>query len=114
MLVLYVRVGRARDRPRMDRNGSLDPLVEVRVGNDKGVTKHFDKNEHPEWNVVFAFSRDRLQASVLDVKVKDKDLVKDDFVGIVRFDLHELPTRVPPDSPLAPQWYRLEDKKGEK
>ncbi|KAK9698601.1 hypothetical protein RND81_08G116400 [Saponaria officinalis] len=114
MLFLYVRVVRARDLPHMDLTGSLDPFVEVRVGNYKGVTKHLDKNDHPEWNVVFAFSRDRLQASVLEVKVKDKDLVKDDFVGIVRFDLHELPTRVPPDSPLAPQWYLLEDKKGEK
>ncbi|XP_074317467.1 multiple C2 domain and transmembrane region protein 7 [Silene latifolia] len=114
MLFLYVRVVRARDLPDMDLTGSLDPFVEVRVGNYKGVTKHLNKNDHPEWNVVFAFSRDRIQASVLEVKVKDKDLVKDDFVGIVRFDLHELPTRVPPDSPLAPQWYRLEDKKGEK
>ncbi|XP_057525447.1 multiple C2 domain and transmembrane region protein 7 [Amaranthus tricolor] len=114
MQFLYVRVVRARDLPNMDLTGSLDPFVEVRIGNYKGVTKHLDKNDHPEWNVVFAFSKDRLQASVLEVKVKDKDLVKDDFVGIVRFDLHEVPTRVPPDSPLAPQWYRLEDKKGEK
>uniref|UniRef100_A0A803NC86 C2 domain-containing protein n=1 Tax=Chenopodium quinoa TaxID=63459 RepID=A0A803NC86_CHEQI len=40
--------------------------------------------------------------------------MKDDFVGVIRFDLHEVPTRVPPDSPLAPQWYRLEDKKGDR
>lgn len=114
MQFLYVRVVKARDLPNMDLTGSLDPFVEVRVGNYKGVTKHLDKNDHPEWNLVFAFSRDRVQASVLEVKVKDKDLIKDDFVGIVRFDLHEIPTRVPPDSPLAPEWYRLEDKKGEK
>ncbi|KAL2902499.1 FT-interacting protein 1 [Bienertia sinuspersici] len=114
MQFLYVRVVKARDLPNMDITGSLDPFVEVRIGNYKGVTKHIDSNDHPEWNVVFAFSKDRLQASVLEVKVKDKDLIKDDFVGIVRFDLHELPTRVPPDSPLAPQWYRIEDKKGEK
>ncbi|KMT20703.1 hypothetical protein BVRB_1g006780 [Beta vulgaris subsp. vulgaris] len=114
MQFLYVRVVKARDLPNMDLTGSLDPFVEVRVGNYKGVTKHLDKNDHPEWNVVFAFSKDRLQTSVLEVKVKDKDLIKDDFVGIVRFDLHEVPTRVPPDSPLAPQWYRLEDKKSEK
>uniref|UniRef100_A0A803NC44 C2 domain-containing protein n=1 Tax=Chenopodium quinoa TaxID=63459 RepID=A0A803NC44_CHEQI len=59
-------------------------------------------------------STERLQASVLEVQVKDKDLMKDDFVGVIRFDLHEVPTRVPPDSPLAPQWYRLEDKKGDR
>ncbi|KAL8101909.1 hypothetical protein AgCh_033706 [Apium graveolens] len=50
-----------------------------------------------------------LFASVLEVVVKDKDLLKDDFGGLVRFDLNEVPIRVPPDSPLAPEWYRLRD-----
>lgn len=114
MQFLFVRVVKARDLPTMDVTGSLDPYVEVKVGNYKGVTKYFEKRSNPEWNEVFAFSKDRVQTSVLEVKVKDKDLVKDDFVGVVRLDLHEVPTRVPPDSPLAPQWHWLEDKKGEK
>ncbi|XXG85201.1 hypothetical protein AAC387_Pa11g0327 [Persea americana] len=114
MQYLFVRVVKARELPTMDISGSLDPFVEVRVGNYRGTTRHFEKRQDPVWNEVFAFSRDRMQSSTLDVLVKDKDLVKDDFVGIVRFDLNEIPTRVPPDSPLAPEWYRLEDKKGEK
>ncbi|KAK7260818.1 hypothetical protein RIF29_27116 [Crotalaria pallida] len=114
MYFLYVRVVKARELPAMDLTGSLDPFVEVRIGNYKGITRHFDKNQHPEWNQVFAFSKERMQASILEVKIKDKDLVKDDFVGLVRFDINEVPMRVPPDSPLAPEWYRLEDKKGEK
>ncbi|XP_076897780.1 multiple C2 domain and transmembrane region protein 7-like [Bidens hawaiensis] len=114
MHFLFVRVVKARDLPSMDITGSLDPYVEVRVGNYKGVTRHIEKNQNPMWNIVFAFSRERMQASVLEVVVKDKDLVKDDFVGLVRFDLNEVPLRVPPDSPLAPQWYRLENKKGDR
>ncbi|OMO78741.1 C2 calcium-dependent membrane targeting [Corchorus capsularis] len=114
MRYLFVRVVKARDLPSKDVTGSLDPFVEVKVGNYKGITKHFEKKQNPEWNEVFAFSRDTQQSSVLEVVLKDKDLVSDGFVGIVRFDLHEVPTRVPPDSPLAPEWYRLEDKKGEK
>ncbi|KDP28646.1 hypothetical protein JCGZ_14417 [Jatropha curcas] len=114
MRYLFVRVVKARDLPTMDVTGSLDPYVEVRVGNYKGITKYFEKQQNPEWNEVFAFARERMQSSVLEVVVKDKDLVKDDFVGIVRFDMNEIPTRVPPDSPLAPEWYRLEDKKGDK
>ncbi|XP_074591712.1 multiple C2 domain and transmembrane region protein 7-like [Curcuma longa] len=114
MHYLFVRVVKARDLPTMDITGSLDPYVEVRVGNYKGITKHFDKNQNPEWNEVFAFARERMQASILEVVVKDKDLLKDDFVGLVRLDLNDVPIRVPPDSPLAPEWYRLEDKKGEK
>lgn len=114
MHFLYVRVVKARDLPAMDVTGSLDPYVEVKIGNYKGITKHFEKQQNPVWNQVFAFSKDRMQASVLEVVIKDKDLVKDDFVGIVRFDINEVPLRVPPDSPLAPEWYRLGDKKGEK
>lgn len=114
MHFLYVRVVKARDLPSMDVTGSLDPFVEVRIGNYKGITKHFEKQQNPVWNQVFAFSKDRMQASVLEVVIKDKDLLKDDFVGVVRFDINEIPLRVPPDSPLAPEWYRLEDKKGDK
>ncbi|KAK8480581.1 hypothetical protein V6N13_132042 [Hibiscus sabdariffa] len=114
MRFLFVRVVKARDLPSKDATGSLDPYVEVKLGNYKGITKHYEKKQNPEWNQVFAFSRDTLQSSVLEVVVKDKDLMKDDSVGFVRFDLNEVPTRVPPDSPLAPEWYRLEDKKGEK
>ncbi|PKA48065.1 C2 and GRAM domain-containing protein [Apostasia shenzhenica] len=111
---LFVKVVKARDLPSMDITGSLDPYVELRLGNYRGITKHFVKQRNPEWNEVFAFSMDRLQSSVLQVVVKDKDVVSDDFVGLINFDLHELPRREPPDSPLAPEWYWLVDKKGEK
>ena len=51
---------------------------------------------------------------MLEVYVKDKEMVaRDDYVGKVTFDLNEVPTRAPPDSPLAPQWYRLEDRRGD-
>ncbi|KAL1564818.1 Multiple C2 domain and transmembrane region protein 6 [Salvia divinorum] len=114
MNFLYISVVKAKDLPVMDISGSLDPYVEVKVGNYKGVTKHLEKNQHPVWNAVFAFSKERLQSNLIEVTVKDKDFGKDDFVGKVGFDVAEVPLRVPPDSPLAPQWYKLANKKGEK
>ncbi|XP_008243596.1 PREDICTED: LOW QUALITY PROTEIN: protein QUIRKY [Prunus mume] len=114
MQYLYVRVVKAKDLPAKDVTGSCDPYVEVKLGNYKGVTRHFEKKSNPEWNQVFAFSKDRLQASFLEAVVKDKDVVLDDFMGRVIFDLIDIPKRIPPDSPLAPQWYRLEDRKGVK
>ncbi|XP_047335170.1 FT-interacting protein 3-like [Impatiens glandulifera] len=114
MQYLYVRVVKARDLPSKDVTGSCDPYVEIKLGNYKGTTRHFEKKNNPEWNQVFAFSKDRLQASILEVIVKDKDFVKDDFMGRVWFDLNEVPKRIQPDSPLAPQWYRIEDKNGSK
>ncbi|KAK9216506.1 hypothetical protein WN944_008515 [Citrus x changshan-huyou] len=114
MHYLFVNVVKARNLPVMDVSGSLDPYVEVKLGNYKGITKHLEKNQNPVWNQIFAFSKERLQSNLVEVTVKDKDIGKDDFVGRVTFDLFEVPHRVPPDSPLAPQWYRLEDRKGDK
>ncbi|KAL3574206.1 hypothetical protein D5086_024819 [Populus alba] len=104
MHYLYVSVVKARDLPVMDVSGSLDPYVEVKLGNYKGKTKFLEKNQNPVWTQIFAFAKDRLQSNLLEVTVKDKDFGKDDFVGRVFFDLSEVPLRVPPDSPLAPQW----------
>lgn len=114
MQYLYVRVVKAKELPGKDVTGTCDPYVEVKLGNYKGVTRHFEKRSNPEWNQVFAFSKERIQASSLEVVVKDKDVVLDDFMGRSMFDINEIPKRAPPDSPLAPQWYRLEDRKGEK
>ncbi|KAL5976016.1 Multiple C2 and transmembrane domain-containing protein 2 [Asimina triloba] len=112
---LYVRVVKARDLPPNSITASCDPYVEVKLGNYKGTTKHFEKKHNPEWNQVFAFSRDKIQSSTLEVFVRDKEMVgRDDWLGKLVFDLTEVPTRVPPDSPLAPQWYRLEDRRGGK
>ncbi|KAI3984323.1 hypothetical protein MKX01_011277 [Papaver californicum] len=114
MQYLYVRVVKAKDLPGKDATGCCDPYVEVKLGNYMGRTRHFEKRSNPEWNQVFAFSKERIQSSVIEVLVKDKDLVKDDIIGRVMFDLNDVPKRVPPDSPLAPQWYRLEDRKSDK
>ncbi|KAF8659337.1 hypothetical protein HU200_058540 [Digitaria exilis] len=114
MSYLYVTVVKARDLPTMDISGALDPFVEVKLGNFKGVTKYLEKNPNPVWRQTFAFSGEHLQSNLLEVVVKDKDMIKDDFVGRVLFDMTDIPSRVPPDSPLAPQWYRLADRSGEK
>ncbi|KAH7660340.1 Phosphoribosyltransferase C-terminal protein [Dioscorea alata] len=115
MYYLYVRVVKAKDLPTSAITGSCDPYVEVKLGNYKGTTKHLEKRPNPEWHQVFAFSKERIQSSLLEVYVKDKEMVgRDDFMGRVVFDLNEVPTRVPPDSPLAPQWYKLEDRRSTK
>ncbi|KAF5731558.1 C2 calcium/lipid-binding plant phosphoribosyltransferase family protein [Tripterygium wilfordii] len=114
MHYLYVSVVKARDLPVMDVTGSLDPYVEVKLGNYIGRTKQFEKNQNPVWHQTFAFAKERLQANLVEVIVKDKDFGLDDFVGKVVFEVTDLPVRVPPDSPLAPQWYGLQDKHGVK
>ncbi|RCV34084.1 hypothetical protein SETIT_7G134500v2 [Setaria italica] len=104
MHYLYVRVVKARGLPASAVTGGCCPYVELRVGSHRGATRHLEGKANPEWNQVFAFSRDRVQAMALEVLVRDRE----GCVGRVAFDIAEAPMRVPPDSPLAPQWYRLE------
>ncbi|CAH8306352.1 unnamed protein product [Eruca vesicaria subsp. sativa] len=112
MEFLYVKIVKARNLPTMDKTGSLDPYVEVKLGNFTAKTKHFEKNKNPIWNEVFAFSKSDQQSDFLEVIVMDKDIIKDDFVGSIRFDLEDIPTRVAPESPLAPEWYIVNVEKG--
>ncbi|KAL7242939.1 hypothetical protein ACSBR1_015360 [Camellia fascicularis] len=121
---LYVRVVKAKELPPKDANAntnanangsSCDPFVEVKLGNYKGVTKHFENKPNPEWNQVFAFLKDRIHSTSVDIIVKDKDMGnRDDYIGKIVFEIYDVPKRVPPDSPLAPQWYKLENKNGQK
>lgn len=108
MQYLYVRIVKARD---ISVFCGGEVIAEVKLGNYRGITKRVGSN-NAEWGQIFAFSKDCIQSSMVEIFVKEKD--KEEFLGRVWFDLNEIPSRVPPDSQLAPQWYRLEDKKGEK
>ncbi|KAL0432124.1 UNVERIFIED_CONTAM: FT-interacting protein 7 [Sesamum latifolium] len=68
----------------------------------------------PEKPVFVETRSDFAKSGAAPPAATDKDIGKDDLVGKVLFDIAEVPQREPPDSPLAPQWYRLVDKKGEK
>ncbi|CAN8246105.1 unnamed protein product [Cochlearia groenlandica] len=106
MSFLYIRIVRARALP------SSNSYVEVTIGSFKGKTKCItNPNPNPEFHQVFAFNSDRLQGNVLEVAVKVNN---EEMIGKCAFEVAEIPTRVPPDSPLAPQWYRLEDRLGNK
>ncbi|XP_051142310.1 FT-interacting protein 3 [Andrographis paniculata] len=108
MQYLYVRVLKARE---ISVFGGNDVVAEVKLGNYKGITKRVASGA-ADWDQIFAFSKDSIQSSAVEIFVKESN--KDDFIGRVWFDLNEVPKRVPPDSQLAPQWYRMEDKKGDR
>ncbi|KAL0419692.1 UNVERIFIED_CONTAM: FT-interacting protein 4 [Sesamum radiatum] len=109
MQYLYVRVVKARE---ISVFGGGELVAEVKLGNYKGISKRVSLGNMAEWDQVFAFSKDCIQSSVVEIFVKEGN--KDEFLGRVWFDLNEVPKRVPPDSQLAPQWHRMEDKKGER
>ncbi|KAL6635348.1 hypothetical protein ACP70R_028019 [Stipagrostis hirtigluma subsp. patula] len=101
---LYVRVVRARGVAMVG-----EAVAEVKLGNYRGVTPAAPAHN---WDQVFAFSKETIQSSFVEVYVRARG--SDDHVGRVWFDLSEVPRRAPPDSTLAPQWYSMEDRKGQR
>ncbi|KRH48448.1 hypothetical protein GLYMA_07G089100v4 [Glycine max] len=115
MQFLFVRVVKAKDLSEKCESQPCNPFVEVNLGSFTGRTRCLEKTTTPEWNQVFAFAKERIQVLVLEIVVKDKDNDDpDEFMGRVAFTICDVPVRVRPDSPLAPQWYKLEDQNGVK
>ncbi|KAL9324551.1 hypothetical protein ACSQ67_009408 [Phaseolus vulgaris] len=112
MQFLFARVVKAK---RLCASQPCNPYVKVNLGSFTGTTRCLEKSTTPEWNHVFAFSKDRIQVPVLEFVVwKKKCDDPDELLGRVAFTVCDVPMRVPPDSPLAPQWYQLENQKGVK
>jgi hypothetical protein len=85
--------------------GLADLYVELMLGNYKATTKFLEKKSNPEWDQVFAFKEEQIQASEFEIVVKNRADVSSEIIGKLSFTISEAPLRVPPDSPLAPQWY---------
>ncbi|KAJ8641721.1 hypothetical protein MRB53_018415 [Persea americana] len=106
MLYLYVRV--VKSKPTDTSSPVYAKLV---IGTNSIRTRTV---QNTEWDQVFAFHKEDLNSASLEVSVwaekkdTDTDTTTESSIGAVSFDLQEVPKRVPPDSPLAPQWYTLE------
>ncbi|KAH7571690.1 hypothetical protein ACOSQ2_014652 [Xanthoceras sorbifolium] len=108
MHYLFVRVVKARFLPTNGR-----PVVKLVISNHRTESKPARKTSFFEWDQTFAFGRDSPESSsILEVSVWDPSRgdveAAANFLGGICFDVTEIPLRDPPDSPLAPQWYRLE------
>jgi hypothetical protein len=111
MHYLFVRVVKARYLPT-----SGNPVVRIEVSNSRVQSKPARKTLCFEWDQTFAFGRDAPDSSsIVEISVWDPHDPKSsemaaaaNFLGGICFDVTEIPLRDPPDSPLAPQWYRLE------
>lgn len=108
---LYVQVVKAKDLPISNLTGTCDPFIEIKVGTYKALTRNLKETPNLEWNQVFAFLKDTILSANIEVTVKDYNLLQEDFIGRVSFDLNQVCERVPPDSPLVPQWYKLSNMK---
>merc|ERR1712216_837454 len=102
---LLVRVLQGRKMLPMDRGGTSDPYTCLSMkrqaveGPKKQLkTRVISKNLNPEWNETFTFTipmeehtSNALDAQILCVEVKDKDMLRSEFMGACEIDLSQLP-----------------------
>ncbi|XP_050223799.1 protein QUIRKY [Mercurialis annua] len=107
MQYLFIKIVKARGLSPNDSS-----FVKIRtsthsVRSKPALYRPGEPTECPEWNQVFALGHNKPDSSgsTLEISVWDST---EQFLGGVCFDLSDVPIRDPPDSPLAPQWYRLE------
>ncbi|XAR64883.1 hypothetical protein NMG60_11008769 [Bertholletia excelsa] len=108
MPFLFVRVVKVKHGGNLESGSSV--YAKLVIGTHSVKTK---SQTEKDWDQVFAFDKDGLNSTNLEVSVwiQKKDAENNSTeasLGAVSFDLQEVPKRVPPDSPLAPQWYTLE------
>ncbi|VFQ89253.1 unnamed protein product [Cuscuta campestris] len=114
MHYIFIRVVKARS---LATSGL--PVVKIAVSGNHIVSRPARKTAQFEWDQTFAFCKDAQDtSSMLEVSVWDpadatssnpaSDVAGHNFLGGICFDVSEILLRDPPDSPLAPQWYRLE------
>nr|XP_004228591.1 protein QUIRKY [Solanum lycopersicum] len=113
MPFLYVRLVKAKRAHHEPGSSAYAKLV---IGTHSIKTKSLA--DYREWDQVFAFDKDGLNSTSLEVSIwvekkEADDKIVENCMGNVSFDLQEVPKRVPPDSPLAPQWYSLEGVTGD-
>ncbi|OVA09070.1 C2 calcium-dependent membrane targeting [Macleaya cordata] len=108
MQYLFVRIVKARGL-----SANEIPYVKIRTGSHfvrskPAFSRPGEASGTPEWHQVFALSQNRPESGHATLEISVWDGQTDHFLGGVCFDLSDVPVRDPPDSPLAPQWYRLE------
>ncbi|KAK9748018.1 hypothetical protein RND81_02G030100 [Saponaria officinalis] len=116
MQYLFIRIVKARGISPHESS-----YVKIRTSNHlvrskPGSNRPGEPPENPEWNQIFAISHSKQDsassavAGTLELSIWD--IPTERFLGGVCFDLSDVPVRDPPDSPLAPQWYHLENGAG--
>ncbi|KAJ3300206.1 hypothetical protein HK104_003435 [Borealophlyctis nickersoniae] len=83
----------AKDLVARDRNGTSDPFVICKLGDQVLRTPVVSKNLNPTWNSTFDFTiTPILSDASLSLTVWDKDLIGKDFLGQLTIPIADIPT----------------------
>ncbi|XP_057464791.1 protein QUIRKY-like [Actinidia eriantha] len=108
MQYLFIRIVKARGLA-----ANQSPYVTIRTSSHlkkskPAIHRPGDTPANREWHQVFALAHNKPETASSTLEISVSDLQSEHFLGCVYINLSDVPVRDPPDSPLAPRWYRLE------
>lgn len=109
---LLVRVIEAKNLPAMDPNGSIDPYVKLKLGNQRFKTKVVKKCLNPSWCDEFSFKVEDLKEQLVVSLLNEDKYFNDDVIGSIKIPISQVFDTV--DKSLGTVWYRLQPKKKSK
>lgn len=109
---LLVRVIEAKNIPAMDPNGSIDPYVKLKVGNQRFKTRVVKKCLNPSWCEEFSFKVEDLKEQLVISLLNEDKYFNDDFIGSVKIPISTVFDTL--DKSLGTAWYTLQPKKKSK
>jgi hypothetical protein len=100
---LDVRIVEARNLPNTELIGKPDPYVVVQVEQSSHKTSVASSTTNPKWDEVFKFVVADPDSCQLELKLWNKNMVSDDFMGLYKMNLSGLERGVVKD-----QWILLQ------
>lgn len=102
-----VHVVSARGLKGVDKSGTSDPFVRLKVGKDHSKTKHIKKSLDPQWNETFKFKVTEAPVG-LELDVKDHNTLSSSVaLGSFHANLWDILKVQPGQSAEAQQWFPI-------
>ncbi|KAK8964127.1 hypothetical protein KSP40_PGU008150 [Platanthera guangdongensis] len=109
---LFIRILKAKQEFKEEDIGLLHRSVFAKIIIGSYCVRTRTAMLNSDWDQAFAFHKESLNSFIAEISVNEEkdggDTITESILGAVSFDLSEIPKRLAPDSPLAPQWYTLE------
>uniref|UniRef100_UPI0031B8B3B2 XYPPX repeat family protein n=1 Tax=Trichomonas vaginalis (strain ATCC PRA-98 / G3) TaxID=412133 RepID=UPI0031B8B3B2 len=101
-LTFNIKVIEAKDLPKVDTFGKVDPYVQIQLGNEKCKTKVIKKSYNPVWNETFSIPVTNPKAP-LNITVVDYDFIgSNDAFAYIHFNQQEFNV-----GQVVDKWYML-------
>merc|ERR1712071_16288 len=91
--ILHIRVHKARNLENKEIIGKSDPFISIKFGSEVDKSKTINNNLNPEWEFHTRYHIGEASPKMIEVKILDEDIGKDQVMGEVTLDIEHLKSK---------------------